>query len=315
MNLYFAPLQGFTTAAYRRIHHSIWGGITQYFTPFVRVEKGAFRRKDLNDIAPENNTDTPVVPQMLPGNADELCLSAELFLSQGYRQADINMGCPFPPIALHGRGSGILPHRDKVAEILQATEKYPEMKFSVKMRLGWQSPDDWRNIIDTLNNTPLQHITLHPRIGKVQYKGCVDNEQFAAFLEQCNHPVIYNGDINSIEEIEHLQILYPQLAGVMIGRGLLARPYLSAPIAYNVQHKVATIINTTREFHHRLYNELASTSQGDSQLLSRTHAMWQYLLPHAPRKERKAIVKSSSPAKYLDAVDKMFTAWEREGTL
>lgn len=312
MQLYFAPLQGFTTAAYRNIHHTIWGGITQYYTPFVRLEKGTFRRKDLNDIAPENNTGTPVVPQMLPANADELRQTAQLFLSQGYIECDINMGCPFPPIALHGRGSGILPYPDAVAEILRATEEFHEMKFSVKMRLGWQSADDWHNIIDILNDTPLQHITLHPRIGKMQYKGSVDNDQFAAFYEQCKHPLIYNGDLNTIEDIEKMQALYPRLTGVMLGRGLLARPYLSALISNNLPCDTTSIINKTKEFHDRLFSELERTSQGDSQLLARAHAIWEYFLPHAPRKERKAIVKSSSPSKYLDAVNRMFAAWQNE---
>lgn len=312
MEIHFAPLQGYTTATYRRLHHTFWGGVAQYYTPFVRIEKGDFRRKDLNDIAPQNNTGTPVIPQMLPGNADELRRLSELFITQGYTQADINMGCPFPPIALHKRGSGILPHRDVVGEILRSVEEFPEIKFSIKMRLGWQSADEWRNLIEILNNTPLQHITMHPRIGKMQYKGATDTEQFAAFCEHCKHPLIYNGDIKSVDDIGNLQQKYPRLAGVMMGRGLLERPYLSALIAGNTQHDTTAIINRTREFHNRLYNELASTSQGDSQLLNRAHAIWEYFLPQAPRKERKAVVKSTTPTQYLNAVDKMFTAWEAE---
>lgn len=312
MQIHFAPLQGFTTATYRKLHHTIWGGVEKYYTPFVRLEKGDFRRKDLNDIAPENNIGTPVIPQMLPGNADELRHMTHLFLSQGYTQADINMGCPFPPIALHGRGSGILPHCDKICEILRATEEFSEMKFSVKMRLGWQSPDDWHNIIDLLNNTPLQHITMHPRTGKMLYKGSVITEQFDEFYKQCKHPVIYNGDIQTIDDIQNIQTKYPKLSGIMLGRGLLARPYLSALITNKIELDTTSIINRTQEFHNAIYDELASTSQGDTQLLSRAHSIWEYFLPHVPRKERKAIIKSSSPAQYLHAVDKMFDAWKDE---
>lgn len=312
MSIHFAPLQGYTTATYRRLHHNILGGIAQYYTPFVRIEKGDFRRKDLNDIAPENNTGTPVIPQMLPGNADELHRLTELFITQGYTQADINMGCPFPPIALHRRGSGILPHCDTVSNILRATEEYPEMKFSLKMRLGWQSAEEWKNLIDILNNTPLQHITMHPRIGKMQYKGNVDTEQFTTFYEQCKHPIIYNGDIHTVNDVENIQKQYPRLAGVMLGRGLLARPYLSALITTKTQYDTAAIISRTKEFHDKLYSELSSTSQGDSQLLNRVHALWEYLLPQAPRKERKAIIKSTTPTQYLNAVDKLFVAWEME---
>ena len=62
ISIHFAPLQGYTDAAFRRLHHELWGGITAYYTPFVRIEKGAFRRKDLADIAPAANAGVPVVP-------------------------------------------------------------------------------------------------------------------------------------------------------------------------------------------------------------------------------------------------------------
>lgn len=56
MNVYFAPLQGFTEAAYRNAHAEVFGGVDAYFSPFVRIEKGEARAKDIRDVAPENNS-------------------------------------------------------------------------------------------------------------------------------------------------------------------------------------------------------------------------------------------------------------------
>ena len=81
MKIHFAPLQGYTTATYRRVHNAMWGGIEQYYTPFVRIEKGGFRSRDLADIAPQNNSDTPVIPQMLPADAQEMHTLSQLFIS------------------------------------------------------------------------------------------------------------------------------------------------------------------------------------------------------------------------------------------
>ena len=309
MEIHFAPLQGYTTALYRQLHHRIWGGIDYYYTPFVRIEKSDFRRKDLHDIAPENNGETPVVPQMLPRDADELQQLTELFLKNGYRQADINMGCPFPPVALHGRGSGLLPDKERVAQLMEATARYPEMHFSVKMRLGWEQNNEWCEIIDVLNTTQLTHITLHPRIGRQQYKGSVDIEEFTKFYNRCKHPIIYNGDLTSIANVEKITTQFTRLKGVMMGRGLLARPYLSTLLTSSNLPSVNDIINRVEEFHNALYKELEATSQGDTQLMQRAHAMWEYLLPHTPRKERKAVVKSSTPRNYTAAVGKLFDAW------
>ena len=309
MQIDFAPLQGYTTALYRKLHHSVWGGIAYYYTPFVRIEKGDFRRRDIADIAPENNINTPTIPQMLPRDKQELRQLSELFLHNGYKRADINMGCPFPPIALHGRGSGLLPDKERVAELLETTREYPEIKFSVKMRLGWQSCDEWQDLIDILNDTPLAHITMHPRIGKQLYKGNVDMNAFANFCRSCTHPIIYNGDIESIADIKRVTMQNPQIKGIMIGRGLLARPYLTTLLDVNTTHSPTSIINRTYDFHQALYKHLLDTSQGNSQLMQRAHALWEYFLPHAPHKERKAIIKSSTPAQYMVAVEKMFEKW------
>lgn len=309
MQLHFAPLQGYTTAIYRKLHHATWGGVAQYYTPFVRIEKGGFRNKDIADIAPHNNTDTPVIPQMLPRDAQELQQITLLFLENGYTHADINMGCPFPPVALHKRGSGILPYKEMVEQLLQATTRYPEMQYSVKMRLGWENRNEWKELIDILNATRLTHITLHPRIGRQQYKGNVDMEAFEEFAQHCNHPIIYNGDVNSIADIQKLQALYPQLSGIMMGRGLLARPYLSTLLTGDLKPSNAEIIEQTFAFHNALFETLQATSQGETQLLQRAHALWEYFLPHAPRKERKAVVKSHSATQYQQAVEKLFTSW------
>lgn len=63
MKLYASPLQGFTEAPWRNIHHELFGGIDAYYTPFVRVEKGEFRNKDIRDIEKENNKVTCLIPQ------------------------------------------------------------------------------------------------------------------------------------------------------------------------------------------------------------------------------------------------------------
>ena len=94
--IHFAPLQGYTDAVYREAHHRIFGGVESYYTPFVRLEKDGFRNKELRDVSPEHNRDIPVIPQLIAATPDEFRRIAAFFREQGYRQADINMGCPFP---------------------------------------------------------------------------------------------------------------------------------------------------------------------------------------------------------------------------
>lgn len=194
MKLYASPLQGFTEAPWRNIHHELFGGIDAYYTPFVRVEKGEFRNKDIRDIEKENNKVTCLIPQLIASTPAELEKLVGLFLERGYREADINMGCPFPLLTMRHKGSGILPYPSEVKVLLNELAHYPEMKFSVKMRLGWEYYDEWRQVLPLLNAVPLTRIILHPRIGRQQYKGMVYKKELRLFAEMCQHPLVYNGD-------------------------------------------------------------------------------------------------------------------------
>ena len=51
LDIYSAPLQGYTEAPWRKLHNEIFGGIKKYYAPFMRIEHGDYRKKDLRDIA------------------------------------------------------------------------------------------------------------------------------------------------------------------------------------------------------------------------------------------------------------------------
>ena len=163
--LHFAPLQGYTDDVYRRLHHRLVGGIAAYYTPFVRWEHGGVRSKDLRDIAPEHNEGVPLVPQVIAADADELARLVDVIAPLGYRRIDLNMGCPFPLQARHGRGSGLLPLPERAAAIFERMRTYPEVGFSVKLRLGWDDATQLDRLAPLVAAAPLVSVTLHPRLG------------------------------------------------------------------------------------------------------------------------------------------------------
>ncbi|MDE7388332.1 MAG: tRNA-dihydrouridine synthase family protein, partial [Muribaculaceae bacterium] len=77
MKIYAAPLQGLTDAPWRRFHADVCGGVDTYFMPFLRVEKGIVRAKELRDLASELNRGLDVVPQAIFRSVDELALIAD----------------------------------------------------------------------------------------------------------------------------------------------------------------------------------------------------------------------------------------------
>ena len=325
MQVLFAPLQGYTTGIYRKVHAEIFGGVDAYYAPFLRIENGRPREKDLRDIdggcnlnagkhdsiadSCNLNAGAKTVPQIIANSVNEFKILTDAILQKGFTEIDFNMGCPFPMQVSRHRGAGLLSDVQTVKAIMDEIAKLSakdSIKFSVKMRLGQNTPDEAFALLPILNDAPLAHITLHPRLGKQQYKGAIDFTAFRRFYEECRHPLVYNGDITSVGQIRKMESGYPKLAGIMIGRGLLTRPSLAT------EYKAATDIASEKdllgkilEMHGRLYEHAHSTYQGDSQILSHIKNFWEYLEPSIPKKPFKKIKKAGNLDEYDAAVQSL----------
>lgn len=309
LRILFAPLQGYTEAPYRRFHQQVCGGVDTYYTPFIRLEHGQIRKKDLREALPEQNVGVHVVPQVIAADASEFVQLVEKLVGMGHREIDVNMGCPFPPQAKAGRGSGLLPHADRVADILSEVNRFHEEKevqFSVKMRLGQTSPDECMALLPLLNAAPLSHITLHPRVGAQQYKGELDMEAFARFYEASAHPLVFNGMILSVEDIVRIEAQFPRLEGVMIGRGMLSRPTLAAEYAAGRVMNEAEVRAKVLELHRLLLAHYEEAIEGgEPQLVQKMHTFWEYLEPLFGHKSIKKILKSGNYRNYCEATSKL----------
>ena len=303
MKIFAAPLQGFTEATWRNVHNETYGGIDTYITPFIRIEKGEIRNKDIRDTEKKNNTVPHLIPQIIAATPDELLPIAEFIAKEGYCEADINMGCSFALQVRKQHGAGLLPHPEAVAALMKATGEMSEIKFSVKMRLGWDNKEEWRNILPILNDTPLTRITLHPRLGREQYKQPADREEFARFYEECRHPLVYNGDLTTLEEMNRTAEEFPRLEGLMIGRGLLGNPALGKEYKEQRNFSHGEKASLLADFHNKFYQAITPRLQGNTQILSKLKPYWEYLLPDMEKRDRKAIIKASTAEKYLAAVN------------
>lgn len=304
------------------------GGIDEYYTPFLRVEHGEVRKKDGMDVRPAFNVWVTLVLQFIAKDVGEMQVLLDAVKRQReewlkvreeegdaangmswadaeHIRIDVNMGCPFPLQVRHGRGAGILSFPDKVLGICGFIQSHPECDFSLKMRLGVEGPDDWREVLPMLNDVPLRHVTLHPRYAAQQYKGEPDRDAFEAFLQECRHPVVYNGDITTVEQIQELEQHYPELAGVMIGRGLLARPTLAMEYKNGVSATPAEVTETLKRMHDALYRHFAAHIPGEAQQLAKLRTFWDYVEPTIGHKAWKKIHKAGNMRNYLGAVEEL----------
>lgn len=302
--IFSAPIQGLTETAWRHFHHMIYGdGITRYHTPFLRVERGEIRRRDLRDLGSDFNRDIRLTPQIILRDLREFRMLCDAVAEAGYRQIDINMGCPFPPQVHHGRGAGMIANTELLAALGDEMRgRYSGIEFSLKMRLGVESPDEWRVSADAVNALPLSHVTVHPRTARQQYQGELWLDEFAALLAGSAHPVIYNGDITHPSHIDDILSRYPSLAGVMIGRGLFSRPSIVAEWLAGEEWDEARRYEALMRLHSMVYGHYRDTLSGDAQVLGKVKPFWEYLAPSLDRKAMKAIKKATSLRKYEEGV-------------
>lgn len=298
----FAPLQGYTDAIYRTIHNKVFGGINCYYSPFIRLEKGEVRQKDIKDILPENNENINLVPQIIVNSNEEFLKLTESVSNLGYKRIDINMGCPFPLQTKKGRGAAILQNTKHLEDIVESINSINDIDFSIKMRLGMDSAEDAKGALEIINKAKLHHLTIHPRIAKQQYKGEIDYQTFDYIYQNCLHPIIYNGDILSQEDIYNIINIYPKIDGIMIGRGLLAKPYLAMELNKTIRLSVSERLSMIMKLHDAIYDHYSSVMQGEHQLLLKMKTFWEYLDEEIGKKPYKAIKKSVNIKKYELAI-------------
>lgn len=299
--IYAAPLQGYTEATWRRYHSEVSGGVDAYFAPFLRIEKGVPRERDLRDMISPLNQGINVIPQIIFGTIEEFRLLLRTVADLGFRHIDLNAGCPHPPQTNHGRGAAAIAN----LELLEAVAKetmHSDMEFSLKMRLGQNQRDEWIKAMPLINRMRLSHVTVHPRIARQQYRGNVDMDAFAGIYNSCSHPVIFNGDLKSASEISGLRHVFPDLAGVMLGRGLLGRPCLAAEWRDGRIRTGAEAVRALTGIHNAVFSYLSGRLCGDSQLLMKIKPYWDFAEDTIGRKALKAIKKSTTIAAYSGAI-------------
>ena len=301
MRVYVAPVQGHTDAAWRYFHHKTYGGDLQYFTPFMRYERGELRAKDFRDFKNPLNEDVNLEPQVIFKNIEELEILVSPLVKAGAEKINLNLGCPFPLQTARGRGAAFIRNNHEASKLPQFIQKYPEVEFSVKMRLGMENPDEWKGILDILNAMPLDNLYVHPRVARQNYSGELYLDRFAEIVERSNNPVVYNGDISTPDDMHRIADSFPKINGIMTARGILGRPSLANEFEGG-EWPLKERLDKMMEFHDHLLDYYSARLCGESQILSKIKPFWEYAEGEIGRKAWKTIRKAFNLEKYRAAL-------------
>ena len=312
--LSLGPFQGITDAPFRNVFKRHFGGIDKYYTPFFTgIQKDHAKNLQVEEIDPRCNDVDTLTPQILSTDAEEILRFAKQCKQLGYKEINLNMGCPFPRVANKKRGCGLLPYPDKVGAMFEAIFEQIDINFSVKCRLGYFNADEINAILPIFNRFPLSELIIHPRIGKQLYKGEADVERFKALMPSINAPLVYNGDIVSVESFKRIQNVVQPVNQFMLGRGLLANPFLAEQIKNDSADELMRppTSDKTERLHRYildLYEDRLRHAGGSPKVLGRMKELWSYLMNafDEPQDVWRYIKKINALKEYEDQVELVF---------
>ena len=307
--LYLAPLEGVTDSIYRRTFLKYYGGVDKVYTPFLSPNSTyKFTTREFKDINPEKNDVSLTVPQLLTNNPAHFIWAATEIIALGFKEINLNLGCPSGTVVSKKKGSGLLFYPEELDRFLY--EIFNQLKgkcsLSIKTRLGKHEPEEFYEILEIYNKYPISELTIHPRIQSDFYKEPVKMDFFDYAYENAKAPLVYNGEIHSSADIEMIEEKYPNIAGIMIGRGLIANPELG--LQYKKLKNTSEIdLKILKEFHNALLQEYSETLSGEKPVLHRMKEFWSYWQIQFPEDEKtiKKIKKTNKLQEYKDYVSKL----------
>ncbi|OIJ09379.1 tRNA-dihydrouridine synthase [Anaerobacillus arseniciselenatis] len=146
----------------------------------------------------------------------------------GFRGVDINMGCPVPNVARHGKGSGLIRRPEVAADLIQAA-KAGGLPVSVKTRLGYTDIDEWHEWLTHILRQDIANLSIHLRTREEMSKVDAHWELIPEIKELRDRIapdtlLTINGDILDRQTGLKLARQYG-VDGVMIGRGIFNNPF------------------------------------------------------------------------------------------
>ncbi|CAM1361551.1 tRNA-dihydrouridine synthase [Tenacibaculum sediminilitoris] len=305
-----SPLQGFTDFRFRNAQQKYFGGIDTFYAPYIRLN-GKFKIKSSyeRDLLPENNTTLTVIPQVITNDAEEFLFVAKYVQSLGYKELNWNLGCPYPMVTKSGMGSGLICNPARIDEILHRAHNETDILVSMKMRMGYENSEEILHTFPILDKYPLKNVAIHARIGKQLYKGGVDLDAFQKCIDVAKHQLYYNGDITTVAGFKAMKERFPSITHFMIGRGLIADPFLPQMIKDNTTEYPKDRWKIFREFHDEIYQQYDAALSGPTPIKMKMLGFWEYFSQSFldPRKTYKKIKKAGNPKKYQIAVKEILS--------
>jgi tRNA-dihydrouridine synthase len=224
-----APMEDVTDVVFRHVVSEA-GRPDVFFTEFANTESYCHPDgiQSVRGRLTFTEDEQPIVAHIW-GDKPEYFRQMSIGMAElGFRGVDINMGCPVPNVARHGKGSGLIRRPEVAAELIQAA-KAGGLPVSVKTRLGYTDVDEWRDWLTHILKQDIVNLSIHLRTREEMSKVDAHWElipEIKKLRDQVAPDTLLtiNGDIPDRQTGLKLVEQYG-VDGVMIGRGIFHNPF------------------------------------------------------------------------------------------
>jgi len=275
--LALAPMQDVTDLPFLRLMAE-YGGADLYFTEYFRVHSTSTLNKYILQSVTRNPTGRPIIAQMIGNDIPSLVRTARELQAYPIAAVDLNLGCPAPVVYRKCAGGGLLREPDRIDSILGALRNAIRIKFTVKTRIGFDSPAVFSELLSIFAKHSLDLLTVHGRTVKEMYGPEVHYDYIARAVREMPCPVLANGNVSSAQgAAEILQVTGAH--GLMIGSGAIRNPWLFQQIQ---QHQRGEALFMPRgidvlSYVQKLYEAVASPDANENAQVQKMKKYMNYL--------------------------------------
>ncbi|MDB6110608.1 MAG: dusC 2 [Pedosphaera sp.] len=222
--LALAPMQDVTDLPFWKVM-ATYGGADVYYTEYFRVHATSHLEKWVAESIVKNPTGKPAIAQMIGNDIPSLVRTAKELQQLPIVAVDLNLGCPAPIVYRKCAGGGLLREPKRVDAILGALRDAISIKFTVKTRIGFDSPEVFDELLPIFAKHSIDLLTVHGRTVKEMYRTEVHYDYIARAVQAVPCPVLANGNVYSAQKAEEV-LEATGARGLMIGRGVIRNPWL-----------------------------------------------------------------------------------------
>ena len=222
--LALAPMQDVTDLPFWKLMGG-YGGADVYFTEYFRVHATSHLEHWILKSITDNPTGRPVIAQMIGNDIPSLVRTARELQQYPIAAVDLNLGCPAPVVYRKCAGGGLLREPQRVDSILGALRDAVKTMFTVKTRLGFDSPLVFDELLPMFAKHSIDLLTVHGRTVAEMYRSDVHYDYIARAVAGLPCPVLANGNVYSVETADDVLRL-TGAKGLMVGRGAIRNPWL-----------------------------------------------------------------------------------------